>query len=219
MLNARLLPTDRVVTVFALTAISALRRLTNESSAAVDFSRKILYPVFADGSVELRAAWQLRARTDRHDLRPAGIVDAATGDVFLRYNDVQFDQVSGTINGLVLPAYWNDPPQSWVQRHQRVVVTDQDTVYSDTSGYYSLPGLMPGSYPMEGELRGLFANVNNDAPNGLDACYEDTATTGNPLNYSWNYAIARQDEASTYYHTNLIHDWFKVLDSQYDALD
>jgi hypothetical protein len=217
MLDALLLPTNRIAANFALSSQAALRRLTAESSARLDFSRKVLYPVFDGQHVELRAAWQLRVMTNQRNLRPAGIVDAGTGEVLLRYNDVQYDDISGNITGLVLPAYWNDPPQSWEQIYQWVSVTDLDTVYSNSAGYYAVQGLSPGQYPMQGKLQGLFADVNNDA--GPDASYNDTASTTSPLNYQWDYSQARQDEANTYYHTNLIHDYFKTLDSSYNALD
>lgn len=218
-LSARLFPIEQpggISNSYSLPVNTALRQLTTESSSVIEFSRRMYYPVQTDNQIELKPAWQVIARTDRADLRPAGIIDARTGEVLLRYNDVAFDQVSGNVTGLVLPMYWDDIPQEWVQRHQRVEVTGYGAVYTDTAGNYTMT-LPSGQYSIYGQLKGRYVDVNYE--DGPDASYNGTAWTMQPHSWLWNYNLARQDEANMYYHVTAVHDFFKVLDPTFTALD
>ncbi len=216
-LNARLYPLDQAELFFPLSPQGALSYLTDDPTAQIDFSRKVLYPMLEGQRYELRAAWQMRASTNRPDLRPAGIIEAGTGQVLFRYNDVAFDEVSGNILGLVLPAYWNDSPQTWAQKHQWVDLPDLEQTYTNISGHYAVSGLSPGQYPLFGKLLGLYVDVNND--DGPDALYADTASTGFALDWTWDYDLARQDEVNMYYHVDHVHDFFKGLEPEFTALD
>lgn len=216
-LSMRLFPTDHVNLSFALSESSAMKSLSDDPTARIGFSRRILYPLIKEKTLELRSAWQLRIITDQADLRPAGVVNALTGEILLRYNDVAFDAISGNVRGLVLPAYWDDDPEEWVQEYQWIDVVNTDTIYTDILGDYSLSGLAPGPHPVMGRLQGLYVNVNND--DGPDAQYLGVAYTATPLDWLWDYGLARQDEANMYGHVNVVHDFFKSLDPDFDDLD
>lgn len=215
--SARLFPGDEIGLTFALSQDAALRSLTTHPSAQIGFSRRVLYPVVNGPEVELRPAWQLRTVTDQPDWRPAGIVDAQTGEILLRYNDVPSDGVWGNVLGLVLPNYYYEAPQAWAQKRQWVNVVGHGQIYTDTLGNYAMNGLIGGSYSVQGKLQGLYVDVNND--DGPDAFFSGTAYTTSPLNWTWNYDLARQDEVNVYYHTTRVHDYFKSLDNDFTALD
>jgi hypothetical protein len=215
-ISARLFPAERVAAGFGLPANIAMKSLTINSSTKLDYSSKVYYPVQVEEEIHLIPAWQLRVTTDQADLRPAGIVDARSGAVLLRYNDVAFEEIYGNVTGLVLPMYWNDEPQAWVQRFQRVDVTGQGFVHTDTNGDYSMT-LAPNLYPIQGWLEGLWVDVNYE--DGPDATYLGTASTTSPTDWLWDYELARQDEANMYYHVTLVHDYFKTLQPDFTAMD
>lgn len=215
-LSARLFPPDQLDLTFAIDDRTALRAITDDPSATIDFSRRVLYPVVVNSRVDLLPAWQVRAVTERADYRPAGIVNARTGQVLLQYNDVAFDEVYGNVAGLVLPHYWNDVPQAWEQKYQQVSITGQGTTYTDALGNYSL-SVPSGQYQVQGRLYGYYVDVNVDG--GEDATYLGTASSGQPHIWIWDYDLARQDEVNMYYHTTLVHDYFKELDPDFTALD
>jgi|GEM_PF-620014 len=216
-LVVRLFPASAPVGNLSLSVGSALRRLTSDPTASVDFSQVVYFPKIEDRAISLRPALFLRTTTASPEQRPAGIVDALTGEILLRYNDVAFDAVWGNVTGLVLPAYWNDPPQAWPQKNQWVNVIGGDTIYTDASGDYVFSGLQAGSYPVEGMLYGLYVDVDN--ADGPDAYYSDTASTASALDWTWDYDLGRQDEINVYYHTDLVHHFFKSLDSDFTDLD
>jgi len=216
-LRLRLFPAGTVQSAFALGAEAALVFLTDDPSARMDYSRRMLFPVIRESGYELRAAWFLRAVTDRADLRPEGLVDALTGEVFLRYNDVAYDALSGDVHGLVLPMYWDDPPQAWTQNNQWINVTGPGVIYTDSAGHYEQNNLPSGAYPLLGKLQGLYVNVNND--DQPDAQYADTALTALPLNWTWDYTLARNDESNMYWHVDAVHGYFKTLQHDFTALD
>lgn len=215
--RARLFPGQCQDASFHLSDREALSRLTDDPAARLEFSRTIYYPLQNGGTFELIPAWQIRAVTSQADLRPAGIVDARTGEILLQYNDAAFDGVSGTVLGLVLPAYWDDEPQAWAQKNQWVNVIGQSIVYTDAGGNYALNGLLPGIYTVQGKLQGLYVDVQND--DGPDAFFTSPASTGSPLNWTWNYDSARQDEVNMYYHVDRVHEYFKTLQNDFTALD
>ncbi len=215
--RARLFPSQGSAAPFRLTDRQALSQLTNDPSARLEFSRKIYYPLPTGETFELLPAWQILAATDQADFRPAGIVQAQTGEILLQYNDAAFDGVSGSVLGWVLPAYWDDEPQSWAQKNQWVNVVGQSIVYTNSSGNYVLNGLLSGTYTVQGKLQGLYVDVNND--DGPDAFFTSPASTGSPLNWTWNYDLARQDEVNMYYHVDRVHAYFKTLQNDFTALD
>jgi len=216
-LSVRLFPASVQASQYSLSEAAALRRLTDDPTAAIEYSQRLLFPKIEENAISLRAALFLRTTTAFQDQRPAGFVDAQTGEILLRYNDVAFDAVWGSVTGLVLPAYWNDPPQTWPQKNQWVNVIGGDTVYTDSSGNYILNGLQAGNYPIEGMLYGRYVDVDN--ADGPDASYSDTASTASPLNWTWDYSLGRQDEINVYYHTDLVHHFFTSLDVGFTGLD
>lgn len=215
-LSVRLFPPAQLDQGFSLTSNSALSSLTDDPCAQINACRQIFFPLEQNGEIELLPAWQLRAVTDRADYRPAGIVDARNGQVLVEYNDVAYDEIWGNVTGLVLPHYWNDPPQVWDQKYQQVTIIGEGATNTDVDGNYAI-SLPSGQYSLHGQLYGYYVNVNVDG--GPEASYDASAYTGLAHNWLWDYNLARQDEVNMYYHTTLVHDFYKVLEPDFTALD
>jgi hypothetical protein len=216
-LTVRLFPSDKINPAFSLSDRTALNLLASDPSVRIDFSRKVFFPVQQGEALVLLPAWQVRGITDRPEYRPAGIVNALTGEILLKYNDVAFDAVQGTVTGLVLPFYWHEEPQEWVQKYQLVNVDGQGYVYTDDQGNYLYGPVDPGEYDVVGQLYGSYVNVNYE--DGPDASYEGVAQTSVSHDWLWDYEMARQDEVNVYYHTIVVHDYFKDLQPDFTAMD
>ncbi len=215
-LSGNIFPVKIAAGSFAMSPESALLRLSSDPSARLEKQRKFYFPVEEGGEILLVPAWWVRSITDKPDLRPAGFVNARTGEVLLSYNDVAFDDISGNVTGLVLPLYWDDEPQAWEQKYQLVAFGGTDFVYTDQNGDYSIT-LEPGNYNLSGQLYGMYADVNND--DGPDASYDTTVASGQTHDWLWDYDLARQDEVNMYYHVNRVHDFFVGLDPGFTSMD
>jgi len=215
-ISSRLFPAESIQNSFLISDQDAMRSLTEIDNVELEHSRKVFYPIEQNGAIELVPAWQILAETNYADIRPAGLIDARTGTVLMKYNDVKFDDISGTVLGLVLPHYWNDEPQTWPMKHQQIYI-GSDYVYTDDTGDYVYTPGSGTSFSVVGQLYGQWVNVNWE--DGDDATYVGTAVVGQQHNWIWNYEMGRQDEINMYYHTDFIHGFYKDLDPDFNDLD
>ncbi|MBU1652360.1 M36 family metallopeptidase, partial [bacterium] len=215
-LSSRLFPTELVNSSFSLNPETALTLLSDLADTRLSNSRKVLFPVDHDGVIELIPAWQLLGESPLPEYRPAGLVDAQSGAVLMKYNNVAFDDVSGTVLGLVLPHYWDDEPQVWPMTNQQVYIGSDNTYTDDNGDYLFTPG--SGTiFPIIGQLYGHWVNVNWE--DGDDATYIGEAIIGQPHNWIWDYTMGRQDELNMYYHVDFVHGFYDILDPPFSGLD
>jgi hypothetical protein len=176
----------------------------------------LVVPVPASGrdetAVEYRLVHHLVVETREGPGRYITFVDATSGDVVRRVNDVHHVDLTGSVTGRVNEVSYCAPPQSDLGMEDlRVVVTDVGTGYTDESGDYviDIPDGLP--HPVEFQLRGLHVNTNNQAVGETDARIDVTGTPGVPLDIYWEDANSTAAERDCFYHTNRIYDYFKDL--------
>ncbi|MGD8394465.1 MAG: FlgD immunoglobulin-like domain containing protein [Candidatus Eiseniibacteriota bacterium] len=139
-------------------------------------------------------------------------VDARTGEVLRRFNDIRHVALNGTVEALVdEETYCIDPPVDLTMEDLRVVVTDVGTVYTDETGFFTIdvPDGLPK--PVEFKLRGLHCATYNQDPGGSSAIINTTGTPGTPLDVYWDDTNSTPAERDCYYHQNRIYDYMKEI--------
>jgi hypothetical protein len=163
----------------------------------------------------LRPAFWIRLAGDQPQDRWEGIVDAATGETLLEWSGIHTDVITGTIRGPYWQPYdFSDPqiaihPHEWVTVNGDPLVTGNDGVFSYEAGSAAACSTM---------LRGPYVEVRNeDADPGRLSLNLNAPFS--PFNWDWTLGNAVRGELNLYYHTTFIHDWYKVLDPAFNALD
>lgn len=138
-------------------------------------------------------------------------IDAHTGEILLKYNNIRYASISGRVTGLMLPECRTDSPQIVDFKDEYVKIADPailDTTRID--GSYNL-SINPGDYSLTSSLEGPWVKVMNDVNSGINnASYTGSVTspsTGNDIN--WTTENATQAEMNVFYHVNKMHDYVK----------
>lgn len=139
-------------------------------------------------------------------------VDAHTGEIIHKYDRIVYSQISGNVEGMVIPEY---PSQTQVAVNfsNETVNIEQGgstvaTNTTDASGDYSVFGLS-GSVDVVSELKGPYVDVENNAQ--ADASHSYTISVV-PDTHSWNWDTDDtsyfNEESNMFHHVNLVHDFF-----------
>ena len=172
----------------------------------------LILPVpVSENGVEHHLVWRLKVRTEN----PLGAwmthVDAHSGEILWRYNDIHFDfggdtetdaQVYGICDGITVK------PMPYVD----ITVSGVGSTTSDVNGDWNVAG-GSGSATVSATLYGPYVYVTNY--NGAEAAFSGTAAAGVPFTVDWDGSNARQDERDTFDATNHIHDFFDLFDPSF----
>ena len=142
-------------------------------------------------------------------------VDAHTGDILDKFDQVRMASIDGYVTGSV-----KDQPygisQSRGLQHVKVDVAGVGTTYTDENGYYSID-IGNTSREVTVKLEGSYLNINNS--NGGDASITRTISPGTSEDFSFASINSISGERDTYYHANLIHDHVKSIDGSFTGAD
>ncbi len=151
-------------------------------------------------------AWKVRIRLNN----PLGdwicFVEANTGEILFKYNNLRF----GTVSGMIFP---NDGDDTLVSRPfagEYVVVDGTITEITDENGYYS-----EGSgTSFTSQLTGPYVKVyNDDQP--------EVSISTDVASFTWSYlpADSETSEVNMFYHVNSIHRYFSQVVSSFTGVD
>jgi Zn-dependent metalloprotease len=179
----------------------------NEATDTIQDAAKLLVlPVsLSQTEVAYHLVWRVRVRTED----PVGIwvthVDAHTGQVIWRYNDVHF-AYSGTSSAPVQLNSYCDGTVIRPAQYLRVQVSGVGNVNTDINGNWSINGT-GGPRSVTADLYGPYVDLNNIA--GAEATFTGTAQENVPLDVAFTDLNAQKDERDTFDAVNQIHDFFE----------
>ena len=161
--------------------------------------------------------------TTRIDEGPAEYlcyVDAHTGDLLMRKNQVLYETFSSSssspINSVSGDVYVTNPytfPVNKKFKYLKAIDQSSNTnYYSDSNGDVNLP--LPNGTPIRYKLEGLYADVqtNNSTPDIFD-------NIGNSNNILFDNSNSTVQERTAYYSVNMIHDHMKNVFPTFTSLD
>jgi Zn-dependent metalloprotease len=186
-------------------------------------TRLVLLPVVRDGRATYRLAYEIVAKIERDvaaGREPAVwrvYVDAATGDVLRRINDIRFDSIYGAVSGDVKPMYITDPDsrEDFAAHYVGVTGYAQDT--TDVNGYYSIEAGSGGLRQVTAMIRGRWASVTNNG--GAEASFADSVAPGTQRDIVWSSANSIASERNAYYHAWAAHQKIKDIDLSFTGMD
>jgi len=162
--------------------------------------------------VDFHLVWQVRVATQD----PLGIwvtdVDAHSGEIVQRMNDIHFVDYSGTTVGDIQDiTYCNGETDNAKHSYMEVKVTGGGSTTSDFDGNWTVPNGDNTVRTITSRFYGNYVNVNvSQSP--PDATFSGSATPGVPFQIEWNDANSRQDERDVFQGVSDIHDLFEQFD-------
>jgi hypothetical protein len=169
-------------------------------------------PRFEGGAV-YRLAWRTVVTTQEPVGEWLTHVDAHTGEIFWRENEVEF-LYEGTSKGDVqIPGYCAGSTPNTPFRNQRVVVFGVGPATTDSTGHFEVPG-SAGTLTLETEFSGTELIVRNQQ--NPDAFFSGPIQENVPLNIVWDNANSDPSERDVYYWQNAVHAFLQRVDNQWD---
>ncbi len=164
-------------------------------------------------SVSHHLVWRVRVHTEK----PIGTwvthVDAHTGEIIWRYNDIHFAYNGDTDTGTEPITYCDGEIRDPVP-YLRVTVNNVGNTTSDSDGNWSIAG-GSGDRVIGADLYGPYCNVNSQAPGG-QAQYGGMAQEGVPHSVIFDDGNSHQDERDVFDGVNDIHDFFQVVAPEFN---
>ncbi len=164
----------------------------------------------------LRAAYWLKVAGSQPHQRYFGIVDAQSGKILLEWPGIAHEVL--TLN--VDQPYWQPYDHSQVLeapcQHQSVRINGS-TFTTNASGAVSAEAGSQAN--VDAYLQGSFVEVGEHEESNVPW---QSATYSAPFvnnEFFWDQDHTSRPALNLYYHTMFIHDWYKILDPPYDALD
>ncbi|MEZ4650020.1 MAG: FlgD immunoglobulin-like domain containing protein [Candidatus Eisenbacteria bacterium] len=165
------------------------------------------YPVAVD-QVEYHLVYRLRVETADPIAIWVTHVDAHSGEILWRYNDVHY--FSGNTQGDIQQDTYCNGESSDPFAYMEVSVSGQGTTNSDANGNWSI-GAGSGSATVTSQFFGPYCNVNRSS-GGSDAQFSGTADGGTPFTIDWNDGNSRQDERDVFEGVTDVHEFIGSFD-------
>lgn len=204
---------------FAQGVADAQARLAVGFEAATDHAlggERVILPLPGpEGAIEYRLVHRVRHRIASPPALWRSYVDANTGEILARENDLRYDTLVGRVEGRIHPATPTDPFVT-VPFRDHVATTTLDSTFTDANGRYERPNTITGTVMGFG-LRGPFLEVIH---NVLNEASQQTASPANDtLDVLWTPANSDTAERDTWFHAHVAREYVKGIDPGFTALD
>ena len=138
-------------------------------------------------------------------IAPRVFVDASNGQVIAVEDRIVYEDLTGTVTGMIHPVFGTDQEVELPLNHEWIYANSlQDE--TNENGQYSISGLS-GNVNVQANLNGLWADVYNVQQERA----EHGASVSVPSTHNWNWDNEDQsyknEEENAFYHTNIIHDY------------
>ncbi len=186
-------------------------------------SRLVVLPVVRGDQVTYYLAYEMRLKIERDPAtgrEPAlwrVYVDANSGNVLQKQNEIRYAAVYGNVSGYIKPAYITDPNQQENFIDEYVDVTSYGQAITDNNGNYSIEAGSGGMRTVTAMLKGRWARILNN--NGSAASFSDSVAPGSQKNILWTSPGSIASERNAYYHSGIVHNWIKTVDPSFTGMD
>ena len=196
----------------AAIALSSVGGTSDPESEA----RLLIVPIADGRGVGYTLTWEVVALTSSPLGRWIHLIDAETGEIVARKNEIRYADLSGTIGGTILPVTPSDEPVPRDFAYEDISIDGEPDIQSDAQGSWSAE-VSSGDHDVESGLHGLWVRVQNQA--GDNAALAEVVPADTPTDLIWDDANSLIAERNVYYHTGLVHDYMKAIDGEFTSLD
>lgn len=180
---------------------------------------EVVVPVYdpATGEATAHRAWRVRQEIAGRPDRYRSYVDEATGAILGRVDEVAYETATGTTQGDEQPATPTDPYTRMGFEDERVTVDGVGEIFSNEAGSWN------ATFP-DGNGRNATTGLNGhwmqiQRQDGPNAQLSGVAQPGVPLDLVFTDANSQASERDVYFHANLVHDYWKVVDPNFNGTD
>ncbi len=137
-------------------------------------------------------------------------VDAHSGKILWRTNDVRFLAISGQVIADTEDFDYCAGVESQPLANQDLLVVGVGNTRTDAEGHFTVAD--PSGLPrvVQAGLNGAHVTVTNFG--GIDALFLGQAEAGEPLSVEWNDANSQPDERDVYLHTDRVYRFIRGID-------
>jgi hypothetical protein len=196
--------------------LAAERDIFSTTITRISEPALMIFPMPEESGFVYKLAYSVDISTDE-PARWTTIVDANTGELLYRKNDLYFLTVDGYISGQIYPATPFDSLVSRPLEYENLTVMGPGDLVTDPNGFFS--GLVSDLlyHSLTTAFTGSFVRVVNNQ--GSNASHIDSVQTGDTLYFEWQASNSRNDERNSFYHVNVVHDFIKAIDPAFIDLD
>lgn len=172
----------------------------------------------ADGrEVETRLAYVVRTEVTEPMSRFVSYVDARTGEILKRDNEVRYVNYTGHADSEVQPATPQDPFVNLAQPDLRVSVAGVGEAFTNANGDFTLTNGDNTPRFLTSALTGRWARIIDAT--GAEPALTTLATPGVPTTVHFSDANSQASERDCYHHMNVVHSWVKQVTPSYTGVD
>ncbi len=177
--------------------------------------RLLVVPVaLSEAEVEYHLVWRLTVRTAEPLGKWVTDVDAHTGDILQRLNDIHFAYSGGTDSDAHDYVYCDGPAIQQTMPYLRIDISGLGSVVSDANGNWTIAGT-GGNRTVSCDLEGPYIDVHTNAA-GAEAFFTGSAAENLPFTVDFNSTNSQQDERDVFDAVNDIHDFFALFDPTFN---
>ncbi len=178
-------------------------------------TRLFILPVpTSETTVEHHLVWRTTVRTRTPLGKWQSYIDAHSGELIQRVNDIHYLNYTGTADGDVEEDTYCLGTENQAYKYLRVNVTGGGTTYANGAGAWTITNGDNTPRTVTADLYSPYVDLNNIA--GAEAQFSGTATPGVPLNVHFSPSNSAADERDIYLAINDIHDWFQLVDPTFN---
>jgi Zn-dependent metalloprotease len=220
LFGADYLPNINISTSPSISIASAIMAassgLLSSSISKTTEPNLIVFPVPNETGFVYKLGYTMEVSTN-DPARWLTIIDANSGEILYRKNQIYFSTVDGFINGFIYPTTPFDSLISRPFEYEHLTVTGPGDLVTDTLGFFTGDISDSLRHRLTTSFSGDYIHTVNNQ--GSDASHIDSLAAGDTLRFAWINSNSRADERNAYYHANVVHDFFKALDPEFTDLD
>lgn len=169
------------------------------------------------GAVEPRLVYIVRTEVSEPRARFRSEIDAATGEVLGRENEIYYATISGHADSDTQPVQPTDAYVNLALPDLRITVAGLGQTFTDANGNWSVNSPDPFSHQVTSALTGRWGKIIDVT--GPEPSFSANGTPGFPVPVHFSDANSQASERDVYYHMNRIHSWVKAVDPGMTGLD
>ncbi len=179
----------------------------------------VLPEPLSETDVAYHLVWRVRV----HTADPVGIwvthVDAHTGEIIWRYNDVHFVDFEGDAKLDVQPGTYCNGSEEQDLKYLRVQVETVGQTITDQLGLWSVPYGGSDAKTVRADLYGPYIDVNNSASGAPEAEFSGVFTPGTPITVRFDDTNSQRDERDCFDAVNDVHDFISLFDPDFGYIN
>lgn len=191
---------------------------TNEGEDWSEEKTWVLPLVDEKGNADFKFVHETKLRTESPLGTWATFVDAENGNIVWRQNVMRHQTFSGNSHGLIEVVPDNNTTDlPLFNQFISLITPSQNNDTTDVLGNFSVTNLGSNPLTLTASFKGLFAQIQNQ--NGSNSQVSTQIQPDISFDLLWDNSNSAIEERDAFYHTNIAHDYIKIIDPNFTGVD